>query len=232
MSLCQNHESAAATAGEASEQRFRAAQQTRCAVCRYPRFVCVCGLSPRVTTATRVVVMLHAREAPRFSNTGRFAPLALTNAEVRVHGRERVAAPVQGIDWTSPSTLVLYPGARPLTAELARALPGPATLVVPDGNWGQARHMMRRIPELGRARAVSLPGPFAEARRMRKNHDEDRMSTFEAIVLALSALEGEAVAAPLFDFYRRAADRMLMLRGKISGAEVYGGIDGPETFRG
>ena len=36
---------------------------------------------------------------------------------------------------------------------------------------------------------------------------------------------GEAVTAPLLDFYRRATDRMLMVRGKISLGDVYGGVE-------
>src|SRR5690348_18176567 len=36
-----------------------------------------------------------------------------------------------------------------------------------------------------------------------------RMSTYEAVAQALAVLEGEETAAPLFDFYRRANDRML-----------------------
>jgi hypothetical protein len=53
------------------------------------------------------------------------------------------------------------------------------------------------------------------------------MSTYEAVAQALAVLEGDVVAVPLLDFYRRATDRMLFSRGKIRLGDVYGGLDGP-----
>ena len=54
-----------------------------------------------------------------------------------------------------------------------------------------------------------------------------RMSTYEAVAQALAVLEGEAVAGPLLDFYRRAVDRMLLVRGHLKPGDVYGGLAGP-----
>jgi hypothetical protein len=53
------------------------------------------------------------------------------------------------------------------------------------------------------------------------------MSTYEAVAQALAVLEGGAVAGPLLDFYRRAVDRMLLVRGRLRLGDVYGGLDGP-----
>ncbi len=50
------------------------------------------------------------------------------------------------------------------------------------------------------------------------------MSTYESVAQALGILEGEAVAGPLLDFYRRATDRMLLVRSKLRLGDVY---DGP-----
>jgi hypothetical protein len=43
----------------------------------------------------------------------------------------------------------------------------------------------------------------------------------------MPVLEGDEVAGPLLDFYRRATDRMLLSRGKIRLGDVYGGLFGP-----
>ncbi len=53
------------------------------------------------------------------------------------------------------------------------------------------------------------------------------MSTFVAVAQAIAVLEGEAVAGRLLDFYRRATDRMLLVRGKLRLGDVYGGLDDP-----
>lgn len=47
----------------------------------------------------------------------------------------------------------------------------------------------------------------------------------EAVAQALGILEGEEVSVPLLDFYRRATDRMLMVRGKMRLGDVYGGAE-------
>jgi hypothetical protein len=55
------------------------------------------------------------------------------------------------------------------------------------------------------------------------------MSTFVAVAQALAILEGEAVAGPLLDFYRRTVDRKLLVSGKLRLGEVYGGLNGPHN---
>ena len=130
--------------------------------------------------------------------------------------------------------VVLFPGrgARPLTPEYAASLPSRLALVVPDGNWRQADGMVKRLPLLAGALKVSLPARDFAGLAVRRNRQGHRMSTFEAVAQALGVLEGESVAGPLLDFYRRANDRMLLVRGKIRLGDVYGGLDGPRGSDG
>ena len=125
--------------------------------------------------------------------------------------------------------VVLFPGrgAEPLTPELVASLPSPPALVVPDGNWRQASRMVKRLPLLADAVKVALPDRTFAGTALRRNQPGHRMSTFEAVAQTLAVLEGEAVAGALLDFYRRATDRMLMVRGKLRLGDVYGGIDRP-----
>jgi DTW domain-containing protein YfiP len=124
--------------------------------------------------------------------------------------------------------IVLFPGhgARPLTPEFVAALPSPPALVVPDGNWRQASRMVKRLPLLAGAVKVALPTRAFEGVALRRNRP-GRMSTYEAVVQALGVIEGEEVAGTLLDFYRRATDRMLLVRGKLKLSDVYGGLEGP-----
>ena len=119
--------------------------------------------------------------------------------------------------------IVLFPGhgARPLTPEFAASLPLPVALVVPDGNWRQASSMVKRLPLLAGATKVALPGREFSGPAPRRNRPGSRMSTFEAVTQALAILEGEQVAAPLLEFYRRAVDRLLLVRGKIRLGDVF-----------
>jgi DTW domain-containing protein YfiP len=88
--------------------------------------------------------------------------------------------------------------------------------------------MVKRLPLLA-ATKVSLPARVFVGNALRRNRPGHRMSTFEAVAQALAILEGEAVAEPLLDFYRRAVDRMLFMRGQIDLGDVYGGLDSPRA---
>ncbi len=85
--------------------------------------------------------------------------------------------------------------------------------------------MVKRIPLLAGAVKVTLPDRAFPGMAVRRNRERHHMSTYEAVAQALGILEGEGVAGPLLDFYRRATDRMLMVRGKLKRGEVYGGIE-------
>jgi DTW domain-containing protein YfiP len=103
----------------------------------------------------------------------------------------------------------------------------PPALIVPDGNWKQASRMVKRLSLLADATKVSLPNRILMGQPLRRNHIGHRMSTYEAVVQALAILEGETITEPLLDFYRRAVDRMLLVRGQLKRGDVYGGVPYP-----
>lgn len=181
-----------------------------CVSCRLRREECVCAHAPRLSIATRLIVLIHSKEWRRTTNTGHFARLAVRGAEVRLHGSPKGQASSAGVEPSSSSTLVLYPGrgADPLSAASITSLPRPFTLLVPDGNWNQTKHMMRRLPMLAQARPVCLDRPGSAYPGLRRNRRPDRMSTFEAIAQALGILEGQAAEDDLLRFFRYVLDRM------------------------
>jgi DTW domain-containing protein YfiP len=180
-----------------------------CIGCRLRREECVCAHAPRLCLATRLIVIIHSKEWRRTTNTGHFARLALQGAEVRLHGSPKQQVSSAGIE-AVPSTLVLYPGrgADPLSAESIASLPRPLTLLVPDGNWNQTQHMMRRLPMLSQARPVCVAERGLDHPGLRRNRGADRMSTFEAIAQALGILEGQATEDHLLRFFRHVLERM------------------------
>jgi DTW domain-containing protein YfiP len=138
---------------------------------------------------------------------------------VRLHGLPHQTVSSAGIDCASPSTLVLYPGrgAHPLTTEYIASLPRPLTLLVPDGNWRQAKNMMRRVPMLSQAHPVRLEGSALDHNSLRRNVSSHRMSTFEAIAQALGILETQATEDCLLDFFRQVLDRMVPKQRRAAG---------------
>jgi DTW domain-containing protein YfiP len=188
----------------------------------------VCAHAPRVAVRTPVVLVAHVHDLGRTSNTVRLLRLAIRGVAVIPHGS--FPAPADPTAHLPPDAtpVVLFPGhgARPLTPALVAALPAPPALVVPDGNWKQASRMVKRLPLLAGAVKVALPDRRLTGRPVRLSHAGHHMSTYEAVTQALGVLEGEGVAGPLLDFYRRATDRMLLVRGKLRLGDVYGGVSG------
>ena len=180
-----------------------------CTACRLRREECVCAQAPLLRIGTRLIVVIHSKEWRRTTNTGHFARLAVQGAEVRLHGSPKQKVSSAGVE-AGASTLVLYPGrgAEPLSAESIAALPRPLTLLVPDGNWNQTQHMMRRLPMLARAHPVCLGERGFDHPGLRRNRLTDRMSTFEAIAQALGILEGPVIEDHLLRFFRHALERM------------------------
>jgi DTW domain-containing protein len=187
----------------------------------------VCAHAPRLAIRTPIVVIVHRSDMPRTSSTVRLLGLAIRNVAVLPHGVFPAPADPASLIPGGTTPVVLFPGhgAKPLTPELIASLPSPPALVVPDGNWKQASRMVKRIPLLAGALKVTLPDRAFPGMVVRRNQERHHMSTYEAVTQALGILEGEAVVVPLLDFYRRATDRMLMVRGKLRMSEVYGGVE-------
>jgi DTW domain-containing protein len=206
---------------------------TPCPDCRLPGWLCVCAHSPRMVTLTPLLLVVHVFERGRTSNTARLLALAIRDATLVGHGDRHSPLDLPSYVPSGATPIVLFPGhgARTLTPELVADLPTPPVLVVPDGNWRQAGKMVKRLPLLTAATKVSLPGRAFAGHALRRNRPGHRMSTFEAVTQALAILEGEEVAKPLLDFYRRSVDRMLFIRGQLKLGDVYGGLNGPRSGR-
>jgi len=186
------------------------------------RRVCVCDLIPDLHTATRLLLMTHQYERRRSSNTGRMLGLALQSATVRTYG---LAAGDDALDGTEEAPVwVLHPGpdADVLGPGDAGANP---TLVVPDGNWRQTRRWSRRHAWRPGIRRVTLPDGPPSAYQLRHDGRPGYLSTFEAVVRALAALEEDpATLEALMRLFRVVVDRTLWTRGQLPEERVTGGV--------
>lgn len=193
----------------------RSKRSERCPHCRMHAELCLCQVLPRYTLATRLVLVMHRREQHKPTATGPLALEALTNSELRIHGHRDRPLDCSDLDTPDQRTLLLYPGedASVLDSELLARDRRPVTLVVPDGNWGQAARMGRRLPGLGHAEMVRLPeGPPTRWGIRRECHPQG-LATFEAIARALGIIESPAVQEGLEELFRLMVERTLQARG-------------------
>jgi DTW domain-containing protein YfiP len=159
----------------------------RCPTCFSAR--CFCAHIRPVETSFSILIVRHAAEILKPSNTARLAALALPRCRIVEHASVR--GPLDPAELEGEETWLLYP-------EGEAATPGrpPARLIVLDGTWQQTRRMRQRLPVLRRLPILRLPAPPART-RMRRPTRADGMSTLEAIARAVAMFDGEAAAAPL-----------------------------------
>lgn len=190
----------------------KAMSRPRCSRCQRPLMRCLCALIPSLVSKTEVLMLQHPSETGHALNTARLAALGLTNAELRI-GERFDELPVND----DRESYLLFPGddAVPLTklAAEGRAL----RLIVPDGTWRKARKLLHLNPVLASLPRVALPEGLTSRYRLRKAPMPGALSTLEAIVVALNALEGEG----RFDALLRPFEVLIQTQIDAMGAEVF-----------
>ncbi len=161
-----------------------------CYRCFKPKVVCICENLVRVKNKTEVLILQHKCEHLHPVGTARIAVLGLDRVNLRV-----VLPDENGRFTCAPIPLrragLLYPGedARDLSQVCEDERPD--QLVVLDGSWSDARHLLRDNPWLGKLPRYSL-SPTAPSRyRIRAEPSTESVSTIEAIVQSLQILEPE-----------------------------------------
>ena len=179
----------------------------RCLRCLMKEALCVCEQLPSLANRTELLILRHVKEAPKSTNSARWAALMLERCSVvDIEGREDPAyALAEGAD------CLLFPegdGSRPFVGV-------PRKLVVLDGTWRQTRRMLRASPALQALPRLTVSGPSRFAVRQ---VPEGGLSTLEAIACAIEALEGPEPAAALREGHRALYEGVLRARGRIRRA--------------
>lgn len=176
---------------------------------------CICEHVPRLSTRTRLCLVMHCREVKKPTATGPLALAALSNSEFYEHGVAGRPLDLSQLHEQERRVLVLFPSedARPLSAELLAEDPRPVTLVVPDGNWRQATRIPQRVPGVTEAERVTLPSGPATRWGIRRETREEGLATFEAIARAFGILESPEVQTRLEAVFDRMVQTTIAQRG-------------------
>jgi DTW domain-containing protein YfiP len=177
------------TTGENKQASLDWEPRVVCERCRRPASVCYCAHLSSIETKTRVLLLQHPRERDMAIGTARMASLCLPNAELAV-GIGWDDSPVLARALSDPErpAVLLYPG--PGAIDVATNPPaGPVTLIVIDGTWAQAKTMVRKNPRLRELPRYTFVPPAPSEYRIRREPKETYVSTIEALVFVLGALE-------------------------------------------
>jgi tRNA-uridine aminocarboxypropyltransferase len=165
-------------------------ERPTCYRCFRPSAFCLCASIPTVDNRTPVVILQHPRESTHPFGTARLAELGLKRVEVLIDhlGRlRRDATPLGSLEGAA----LLYPAAHARDVTQLDPAERPRRLFVIDGTWHHARTLYRDIPVLGTLPHLTLPGHLRSAFQIRRQPDVHCLSTIEAVVHALRALDPE-----------------------------------------
>jgi len=152
---------------------------------RCERAACLCALLPPepLASETELLLLQHPEESRQAKGTAPLLRLGLQRCELRVG--EVFAAPPD-----DRRNLLLYPGDANVKASTDGSTK-PLRLIVLDGTWRQSRRLIEANPWLLRLPRLALPDAgTARYAALRRAHRPGQLSTLEASLLALEAVEG------------------------------------------
>jgi DTW domain-containing protein YfiP len=188
-----------------------------CAACGRPASVCLCAHLVKIPSTTRVVLLQHPREREVAIGTAKIAAMCLERSELHVGvSFENDAAVQRAISDPAAPAALLWPG-EGATDVIAHPPDHPVTLVVVDGTWSLAKKLVRMNPTLAKLPRWSFVPRQPSQYRIRREPRESYVSTIEALVYVLSAIEKddrfEAMLAP----FRAMIDHQLEHQARLGG---------------
>jgi DTW domain-containing protein len=187
-----------------------------CLQCRRPRRACWCPHLAHVESRTRTCFLQHPREGKTAIGTARMAHLSLPNSELHQgvcfedHPRVRELA-------SRPGTALLFPGEGAIDAATLRERPPEAVIVI-DGTWSQAGKVVKANPFLQALPRLSFTPARPSNYRIRREPQDHFVSTIEAVVYLLSALEGDGARyQPILRAFDEMVDLQIAEREKRTG---------------
>jgi DTW domain-containing protein len=186
-----------------------------CYRCFRPEGLCLCASIPRIANRTPVLIVQHPRERAHPFNTARLGELGLERLRVVVDYDSRLRKHPETLELPRGAGL-LYP--HPCARDIHTLTPEerPESLVVIDGTWHHARTLYRDIPRLHALPHFTLPAHHTSSFQIRRQPQAHCLSTVEAIVLALQALEPETVGLELLlAAFRRMVEDQLHVAGRV-----------------
>ncbi len=191
-------------------------KRSLCNQCHRPQVVCLCHTLSHIENHWPIHILQHPNETKHAIGTAKIAQLSLSKCKVYVsksfttnHGFSHL------IENTNP--LLVYPGEQSTPVENFIATE-PRPLIFLDGSWRKTRRMIYETPELQALPKVSFTPNRPSRYRIRKEPNEQAVSTLEAIVAVLSELENS------YDMYQpllKTMDWMINKQIELMGKKIY-----------
>lgn len=192
-----------------------------CPQCLRPEKVCVCDFIRPVANSVEIAILQHPSESNQVKGTAVLARLGLAN--VRFWTGETFTELPELQNWLQEDkpTYLLYPPTEAdnqkcqtyLASELRTEPFENIRVLVLDGTWRKTYKMMKLNPELQKLPRVAIEPESPSSYQIRKQKNQQSLSTVEAIVELLSELEGDTQKfQPLLDAFSAMQQQQLAFR--------------------
>jgi DTW domain-containing protein YfiP len=192
--------------GQVSVSQRRAGHVNRCSNCRINNHFCVCAHLNPFEIETNISLIVHVSELKLTSNTAQFVEKLLPKqAKIFIRGRVNETFEADPLLARPGRALFLFPDeeSQEINEDFKAKYPGPYHLIVPDGNWNQAKKVKKREPKFDEIPTVKLPSGLIAEYKLRKAPRPDWVSTFEAAAYAIGALEDKNPQVHMMSFFRK-----------------------------
>ncbi|WP_371378716.1 tRNA-uridine aminocarboxypropyltransferase [Thalassotalea aquiviva] len=175
-----------------------------CTRCERPLVTCICQFACQVKNQVEVWFLQHPSEVNKVKGTAKLASLCLDKCKIIVgenfsHNPELNAK----IDDPNTNVVLLYPDDEALKVSPMDVPTQQQTLLlILDGTWKKAYKMFQLSSNLHNLAKLTLASDITSEYIIRKHHKATDVSSFEATVHALTALENsQQKYAPMHDSF-------------------------------
>lgn len=188
-----------------------------CLVCGLNSELCICSQIKKIKVSTKLLLVIHAKELKRTTNSGRIAVAALENSELLIRGQIGNPLELTSVLTEEYESILFFPteDAVELSEDFITQIKKPIQLIVPDGNWRQASKVAVRHKEFSQLKKVMIKEKNLAQFHLRKETSEFGMSTLEAIAKAFGVIEGPDIEKQLQALYQLKLKNTLKGRGIV-----------------
>ena len=193
----------------------RSTLSQRCQNCQLNKSFCVCEAILPLQIKNQISLIVHVSELKLSSNTAQFVKKLIPDqTTLYIRGHQRKIFNAQDVLNKKERALFLFPDeeAHELNSHFLAKYPGPYNLVVPDGNWNQAKKVLRRESQFKDVIKIKLPPGIVGQYKLRKAPKPGFLSTFEAIAFSLGIIEDLSIQEQMLIFFRHWVETTLRCR--------------------
>lgn len=189
----------------------------RCGQCLLSEHLCICSLTPSLSTKSKIIFLTHVFETRKPTNTARLVLNSVPSSECiiwdRVKPDHKLISMISGNEFLP---FVVFPGGAESPTQIQERIYTSCKiplLIFLDGTWLQGRKILKQGSYLWKLPRISI-NPTEESKYfLRRSREPGRLCTIEAVVAALAMIGENAPSQALDAYYLEFLRRYALIRG-------------------